>query len=292
MSILNNQIKGNKMLITNKMVSHATRSDRVMKISASLLALLALSLLTPIVQADEEDVIATDRPDVVESSLTVGKGRFQIEAGFGVAIDKQTPSTKETAQSIPTLLRYGATENLEIRLETDNYQKIKSETAGGTTSVDGMTDTALGVKWHSQDQKGAIPSVAWLAHVDLPTGATAFKGRGTRPSLRAVMEWEFENEISAGIMPGIISQTNATDRYVAGILVGTIGKEWTEKFRTFAEIAGQEIATAKNGGSYFTFDFGGAYLVSDTLQLDASVQLGANNNTPDQSWSVGVSKKF
>lgn len=136
------------------------------------------------------------------------------------------------------------------------------------------------------------PSVAWLAHVDLPTGAEAFKGHGARPSLRAVMEWEFENEISAGIMPGIISQTNATDRYVAGILVGVIGKEWTEKFRTFVEISGQEIATAKNGGSYVTFDFGGAYLVSNSLQLDASVQLGVNDNTPDQSWSVGVSKKF
>lgn len=187
------------------MVSHATRSDRVMKISASLLTLLALSLLTPIVQADEEDVIATDRPDVVESSLTVGKGRFQIEAGFGIATNKRTPGTKETAQSVPTLLRYGATENLEIRLETDNYQKVKSETAGGTTSVDGMTDIALGVKWHSHDPQGMMPSVAWLVHVDLPTGAAAFKGRGARPSLRAVLEWEFENEISVGIMPGIIS---------------------------------------------------------------------------------------
>lgn len=291
------------MLITNKMVSQATRSDRVMKISASLLTLLALSLLTsmaqaellnPLAQAEEvqEGVIMTDRPDVVESSYTVGKGRFQIEAGFGIATDKHTPGTKETAQFIPTLLRYGVSENLEIRLETDNYQKIKSEIAGGTTSVDGMTDIALGVKWHSQDQKGVMPSVGWLAHVDLPTGATAFKGRGARPSLRTVLEWEFANEISVGIMPGIISQTNATDRYVAGILVGVIGKEWTEEFRTFAEISGQEIATAKNGGSYVTFDFGGAYLVNNTLQLDASVQLGANDNTPDQSWAIGVSKKF
>ncbi|MEQ1814155.1 MAG: transporter [Candidatus Nitrotoga sp.] len=291
------------MLTTKKIVDHATRSSCVKKTSASLITMLALSLLNPHAQAEllnplaqaeeiQEGVILTDRPDVVESSFTVGKGRFQIEAGFGIATDKQTPGTKETAQSIPTLLRYGATENLEIRLETDNYQKIKSETAGGTTSVDGMTDIALGVKWHAQDQKGMAPSVAWIAHVDLPTGAAALKGRGARPSLRAVMEWEFENEISAGIMPGIISQTNETDRYVAGILVGTLGKEWTEKFRTFVEIAGQEIATTKNGGSYLTYDFGGAYLVSDTLQLDASVQLGANDDTPDQSWAIGISKKF
>ncbi len=291
------------MFTTNKMVSHAAQSDCVKKTSALLITTLVLlllnpharaELLNPLAQAEEiqEDVILTDRPDVVESSFTVGKSRFQIEAGFGIATHKQTSGTKETAQFIPTLLRYGATENLEIRLETENHQKIKSETAGVTNSISGMADIALGVKWHSQDQKGVVPSVAWLAHVDLPTGTTAFKGRGARPSLRAVMEWEFENEISAGIMPGIISQTNATDRYVAGILVGVIGKEWTEEFRTFVEIAGQEIATAKNGGSYVTYDLGGAYLVSNTLQLDASVQLGANDNTPNQSWSVGVSKKF
>lgn len=280
------------MFTTNKIVSLAARSKHVIKTSVSLLTLLALTLLTPLAQAEEEDVIVTDRPDVVESSFTVGKGRFQIEAGFGIATDKRTPGTKETAQFIPTLLRYGATENLEIRLETENHQKIKSETAGVTNSINGMSDIALGIKWHSHDPQGMMPSVAWIAHVDLPTGAAAFKGRGARPSLRTVMEWEFANEISVGIMPGIISQTNATDRYVAGILVGTVGKEWTEKFRTFVEIAGQEIATAKNGGSYVTFDFGGAYLVNNTLQLDASVQLGANDNTPNQSWAIGVSKKF
>lgn len=279
------------MLTTNKMVSHAARSGCIMKTSASLFSLLAL-LLASIAQAEEEDVIATDGPDVVESAYAVGKDRFQIEAHFSVVTDKQTPGTKDTTQFMPTLLRYGITENLEIRLETDSYQKVKSEIAGGSISVDGMTDIALGIKWHSHDPQGMIPAVSWLAHVDLPTGAAAFKGHGARPSLRAVIEWEFANEISVGIMPGIISQTNATDRYVAGILVGIIGKEWTEKFRTYIEIAGQEIATAKNGGSYVTYDFGGAYLIDNTLQLDASIQLGANDNTPDQLWSVGVSKKF
>jgi hypothetical protein len=37
--------------------------------------------------AADTDTIATDRPDVVESSLTVGKWRFQIETSVGVEHD-------------------------------------------------------------------------------------------------------------------------------------------------------------------------------------------------------------
>ncbi len=240
----------------------------------------------------EEDQIATDRPDFVESSNVVGKGRFQIETSFAMETDKRTPGTKNTTYATPTLLRYGTSEDWEVRLETDGYLSAKSETAGVSTTESGMADISLGAKVHTQDQKGIRPSVGWLVHMDLASGDAPFRGAGVQPSLRAVFEWELDYDMSAGIMPGVASLTNGTDRYVAGIFAVVVGKSITDELRTFVEISGQEIAAKKYGGSIVTYDVGFAYLLTKTVQLDIATSIAANDDTPDNSWTLGLSAKF
>jgi len=51
-------------------------------------ALSACALLSPAASAAEE-AIATDRPDVVESSDVVGHGRFQIETSVACERDER-----------------------------------------------------------------------------------------------------------------------------------------------------------------------------------------------------------
>ena len=240
----------------------------------------------------EEDQIATDRPDFVESSNVVGKGKFQIETSFAMETDKRVPGTKVTTYATPTLLRYGTSEDWEVRLETDGYLSAKSETAGVSTSENGMADISLGAKWHSQDQKGIRPSVGWLVHMDFASGDAPFRGDGVQPSLRAVFEWELDYDMSAGIMPGVASLTNGTDRYVAGIFAVVVGKSLTDELRTFVEVSGQEIAAKKYGGSIVTYDVGFAYLLTKTVQLDIATSIAANDDTPNNSWTLGLSAKF
>ena len=242
----------------------------------------------------EEKPIGTDRPDFVESSQTVGQGRFQIETS--VARERHSNAgVKTTRLTTPTLMRYGIAPAWELRLETDGYtlQREHDWTSSTTSTQRGVSETSIGLKWHTQDGEDAVPSIAWLFHADLPTGSRAFRGNGVRPSLRAVFEWELPQDFSLGVMPGIIYDTTDTHRrHAAGILAAVLGKSWNDRFRTFVEISGQRIASSRNGGSTVTYDTGAAYLLTNDVQVDTAFSWGANKNTPNFAWTVGLSVRF
>jgi len=242
------------------------------------------------------EAIVTDRPDFVESSDVVGRGGFQIETGLSWERNN-ADGVKTRTFTTPTLLRVGVNDTLELRLESDGYTRSKTmDGATGTTLHErGYADASLGVKWRMQEgnEERGTPGIAWLAHLDVDSGSRAFRGQGVRPSLRAVAEWELPHELSVGVMPGFVVDKNAEgQRFVAGILAVTVGKSWTPRFRSFIELAGQQLASRKNGGSVVTLDAGVAYLVTDAVQVDFSVARGLTSFSPDVQCGVGVSIRF
>ncbi|MTV39303.1 transporter [Duganella radicis] len=256
----------------------------------------AALLLGPLLAcaAEEKDQIVTDRPDFVESSNVVGAGRFQIETSFALDRNKAN-GVKERTYSTPTLLRFGISDTLEARIETDGRMRLVTDdlAIGTRTTENGYADVSLGVKWHVADERGARPSLGVLAHVDLDSGSGSFRAAGKGGSLRLAAEWELPNDFGLGVMPGVAWQHNDNgERYTSGIFGIVLGKEWSERFRTFVEYSAPQIARGRNGGSVTTFDIGGAYLLTDTVQVDTALSRGLNKNTPDWSWTVGLSIKF
>lgn len=264
--------------------------------STQLLAMGALAALAcaPRFSLAAEDTIATDRPDFVESTDVVGRGRVQIEVGVSSERNK-VDGSRERLATTPTLIRMGIGEALELRVETDGYARSRVDDGSGMQQRErGMSDASLGLKWHQRDgdDKGSA-ALAWLVHLDIDSGSTAFRGQGLRPSLRAVAEWELSDSISLGLMPGVLVDKNSEGhRYAAGMFALTLGKALTPKWKTFIELAGQHLATKKNGGNVATVDTGVTYLVSDNLQLDLSVSRGITSHTPDWQWGLGLSVRF
>jgi hypothetical protein len=241
-----------------------------------------------------EDQIVTDRPDFVESSVTVGKGRFQLETSVA-GIHNRDGTLHQDILGTPTLLRFGVADTWELRLETDGYtrQRTDDTSAPPAQTVYGFADSELGVKWHMQDREGARPSVAWLLHVGFPSGSESLRGPGIRPSLRATMEWDLPSDSSIGVMPGVIYQSRDDGhRYAAGLIGVSFGHNWTEQLHTFLEIAAPQLARPVDGGNIVTYDFGFSYLITPKVQVDTGVFIGANHHTPDVAWTVGLSAKF
>jgi hypothetical protein len=240
-----------------------------------------------------EDTIATDRPDFVESSNVVGHGRLQVETSFLLERDRNN-GTRTRVLSTPTLLRIGAGDSLELRVETDGRGIAHETGADGARSTTAVwNDTAVGLKWHVTDGGGALPSVGVLLHADLASGSAAVRGEGVRPSLRMVGEWEFGDGMSLGLMPGVgVERNEAGKRYRYGILGLVVGKELSERVRGFAEIAMPQIAHVRDGGTQATLDLGAAWLLSDSVQVDAMVARGLNRRTPDLAMTVGLSFKL
>lgn len=254
----------------------------------------ALLVMSASAHADERGAIVTDRPDYVESSDVVGRGRVQIETS-ALYERNRAAGVKDRVVSTPTLLRVGAGDAWELRVETDGRMVLHStDTATGAKSTQtGYADASLGVKWHVHDAAGTRPSVGILAHVDLDSGSKAFRGDGLRPSLRASAEWELPHDLALGVMPGIAYDKDAAgERFVGASFGIVLGKAWTERFRTFVEIAAPQIARSKHGGSVVTLDLGAAYLLSDSLQVDTALLRGLNDNTADIAWTIGLSARF
>jgi hypothetical protein len=242
------------------------------------------------------DAITTDRPDFVESSDVVGRGHLQIETGFSFERNS-ADGVKSRTRTTPTLLRVGVSETVELRAETDGFARSTTQdiASGATQRERGFSDVSLGAKWHMQegDETQGTPGIAWLAHVDVDSGSPAFRGQGLRPSLRMVAEWDLPQGFSVGVMPGLVADKNADGQhFVAGILALTVGKAWTPAWHSFIELAGQQLAARKNGGSVVTFDAGVAYLVTDSLQLDFAVARGLTASSPDLQWGAGLSIRF
>ena len=248
------------------------------------LTLAALAALTTLAgsAAAQTPTIATDRPDFVESSQTVGRGRFQFETSVSTDVTRATGS-QTTVWGSPTLLRYGVSENFELRFETDGFQHQVTSGSGTESTASGMADAAVGFKWHLRE------GLAVLVHADLPSGSSMFRDSGVRPSLRVVEEWDLPGNMSLGVMPGIIYDADeAGQRFVTGLFGATLGKSWTERFRTFIEYSAQEIKADAYGADAITYDFGAAYLLRHNWQLDAAFSLGAAA-APDMSFTVGLS---
>lgn len=266
---------------------HPQPSFKVRALLACLPALMASAAC-----AAESDQIATDRPDFVESSNVVGKNHFQIETSLAGERNKAN-GVKDRSYAMPTLLRYGVGDTLELRLETDGRIVQKTTSGAGSVTERGYGDVSLGVKWHAADAEGSLPSIGWLLHADLDSGSRQFRGDGVRPSLRVVAEWELPNELSLGVMPGVVYDRNAAgERFVGGVLGVVLGKAWNERLRSFVELSLPQIARANNGGSLATLDVGAAYLLANNLQIDAALARGLNKRTPDLAWTVGLSARF
>ena len=253
------------------------------------IAVAAYAIAIPATAAGD-DPIATDRPDFVESSAVVGKGRMQVEAS--VAVDRTSGNgERETVWSTPTLLRFGVSDTIELRMESDGAIRQRTSAPGSTTTERGYGDVSLGVKWHAMDARDRLPSVAVLLHADLSTGSAAFRDEGTRPSARVVAEWELDNDMSLGVMPGIGYEKQYGGK-MFGILGLVVGKAWNDRLRSFFEVSSPHIARSANGGSEASLTVGSAYLVSNNVQVDTALSRGLNSRTADLSLTFGLSFKL
>lgn len=251
-----------------------------------VMATVGFSLSSPA----SADALSTDRPDFVESSLSVGAGTFQIETS--VAMERRDDvDDRARTLATPTLLRLGLSENWEARLETDGVLNQRSE--AGVPAADGVADIALGLKYHLPTPGPGDASMALLFHVDLPTGSRAFRAAGPGTSLRGVAEWELPYDCAIGLMPGIaVNEDDAGNHYVSGIAGLTMSHGWTPSLRSFVELASEELGSAGHGNTQFSFDTGLVWLLTDNLQLDTAAYAGLNRSTPDITIAIGLSARW
>lgn len=253
----------------------------------------ALLLAAHAAQADPDDAISPDRPGFANAPDVVGKGRVQLETSVQWDRERHDDEHERTV-STPTLLRFGVSDKVELRLETDGrdiVHDVDPATGERTTTV-GYADTSLGVKWRLAEQQGARPSLALLGEVELPSGSRDLRGRGARPAVYLPAGWDLDRGWSVQFEPGVAMENDERGaRYRYGFMALTLAKELTERWQGFAEVAAPQIASRGHGGTQAAVDGGFTYRVSKDCQLDLSVVHGLDHQTPDLSVAFGLSMR-
>ena len=257
-------------------------------------ALLLSGLLIAMAgQAQAEDEISADRPGLLLSSSTVGEGRYQIEVGANYQRDKQG-GLRTQAWTTPAVLRYGVSDDLELRLESDAFTRLREDDRGLLTKQSGFADTVLAVKWHDRDGDAKLgqASTAWWLSVELPSGSRDLKGDGLRPALYRVMEWELSEADGVAVMPGIKYDRDSVGHFWSGVLGAAYSRKWSDRLGMAVAWEGQQLASARHGGKVVDLNLAFTYLASKDWLLDAAASFGLNDHTPDLAVTLGLSLRL
>ena len=220
--------------------------------------------------------IATDRPDVTNSSQVVPVGSLQGENG----INSTGNGIEKTIDGTNSRLRLGIAPCFEILVDLPNY-------VGGLHGpVDsGFTNVVPAVKY----QFSSLPeswNLSVTAGAGLPTGATRITGPGVEPYLQ--FPWSHElggGWGTSGMLTTFFFPSNPLNNETTEATF-VIEKKISERVSLFAEYVGD---FPSRGSNVELFNMGGEYLLTRTQQIDFHLAFGLNRNSPDYIVGVGYS---
>jgi hypothetical protein len=221
--------------------------------------------------------LATDRPDVTESSIVVPKGSLQFENGATWTSDRRTQSFDASE----TLIRYGIFSRTEFRIVVPNYLGGVS----GTDSAIGFGDMALGLK----QQLGPLPGgfeLSVIAAVSLPTGAAEVSSHGFDPFIKFPWSRDLKAGWSIGGMQSLFWNTDGARRNGLWEPTFYLEKEITKQWDAFVEYAGDY---PQRGGPREIAHFGTAYRITPRQQVDFHFGFGLSREAPSRFFAVGYS---
>jgi hypothetical protein len=235
--------------------------------------LLAIALVAPIdAQADTcptaKDEIATDRPDVTNSSLVVPTGSLQSENG----VNFSARDGGRTVDGTNSRWRLGIAPSLELLVDVPTY--FANVRPPGNS---GFSDVAPAIKWQVSPIPGKI-DLSLVFGMALPTGAVNVAGRGVQPYLQMPWSWELHDGWGlSGMLTEFFRPAELTTKRVTVI----------EKAALFVENVGDY---PENAGPSQLVNSGAVYRLSPTQQVDFHVAFGLNHNAP--TYIVGVGYSF
>ena len=226
-----------------------------------------------------KDDIATDRPDVTNSSVVVPAGSLQIENGINF-------SARDGSRFLDgpnTRLRGGIADCLEFLVDVPTY----FANVGGHGNS-GLSDVAPALKW----QISPVPGKADLSAVfglALPSGSARIVGPGAQPYLQLPWSWELHSGWGlSGMFTEFFRPSDPANKLITEATF-VIEKRVTEKASLFVEYVGDY---PQNGGSAQLLNWGGLYHLTSNQQVDFHVALGLNHNTSSYIVGVGYSIRF
>ena len=251
--------------------------------SPLLLLLLATAVHSANAQkcgANAQSTIATDRPQITNSSVVVPCGSLQFENGF-----EETSNGGRRGYDLPeTSIRLGVAGKSELRVAVPDY--FYNDDTGSAFS-NGFGDLVLGLKQQLGPAHGF--DVSLIPSLSLPLGAAAISSHGYDVALQLPWSRSLSKNWTAAGQLAIMSPTESGRHTTTGQASVYFDRQLAAPWDAYVEYSG---AFPQRGGPQHTIDFGTAYKPTPHQQLDAHGNFGLSAATPDYSIGFGYSFRF
>ena len=230
--------------------------------------------------ADSTDLINPDRPGIADGSRVIGSGQLQLE--IGVQEERRRDSgVRTTTTFVPLLIRFGVSERLEVRIETNSLTSTSTTGAGASGArVTGYSPASVGAKRSLFDSEGENRlSLGLIARLFPPTGSSDFRSDRYTGDLRLAADWDFAPRLSLNPNLGIARLDSQTGAFGAALGALTLTYSPTDRINPFVD-AGAQAPEVPHGATAVIIDAGLAYIIGRDVQLDVSAGRGVHGSTP------------
>jgi hypothetical protein len=261
-----------------------------------LLICFCVSVCAVLAVSGAEPPMVTDRPDQSDSPFVLSRGVFQIEGG-GFYGQRDQGGEKLTLRGFPAaLLRFGVTEAFELRLGVPGIAVQTTDSATGTTRVNGLVDATLGFKVKIVEQSGAVPHTAFVGTLLVPSGDEEFTSDRIDPGFRFAFSNSLTEAVSLTYNVGVFwlterNQANLPDTRSFFDWTFTAGVSVSPKLAALGELYGVTTISAE-GRPLTSAGAGATYLITPRVQVDGRLTVGLSSAALDWSVGVGVSYRF
>jgi hypothetical protein len=223
--------------------------------------------------ADASTSIATDRPQITNSSIVVPCGSLQFENGFQL-----TSASGQRTYDLPeTAVRLGIARRSELRLTVPDYFR----------NPNGFGDLAVGFKQQLGPLHGFDLSV--IPTLSLPSGANAISSHGYGPSIQFPWSRSLPHGWTLAGQLGLLDPTQSVRHNLTGEASLYIDRQLTAPWDAYVEYSGEY---PQRGGPQHILDFGTAYKPTPHQQLDLHAGVGLSAEVADYSVGFGYSVRF
>jgi hypothetical protein len=236
-------------------------------------------------------------PLITDDTGTQGKGKGQFEFIGEYGYDKEDGVTTKSLEA-PTIpfLSYGITNVMDIVLGLP-YQRVETEEGGASSTVRGISDASIELKWRFYEKDGL--SFAVKPGLSLPTGDEN-KGLGNGKmsysayfiTTKEAEPWAFH--FNVGYVRNEYKLQTDEDASRKDIWHVSLASqvEVVKDLNLVANI-GMERNPDKTSNTNPAFILGGfIYSVADNLDLDFGIKGGLNKPETDISYLAGITWRF
>ena len=264
--------------------------------AAAALVLTSLALLADPASAQELRDLCADRPGAGTPTCTVDRAHFQVEVGaFSAERDRQSATVTDTYSAADIELRFGITDRAEIQAAVSPFITVRERhrITGDVQRTRGAGDLTLAFRQSLGNPEGL--SFALQPYVTAPTGSRSIGADAWQYGLIVPLAVDLTPDIGLALTGQIAaapdldgSGQHVTYSAVLGLSRGfgplSLGVELTASVDD--DPAG---ATTQS-----TLELSGSWIppTRPSLQLDAGLSAGLNDDTPDLAIYGGLSRRF